>query len=102
MFNIVKPPTNKIRRFIFDLQASPIFETVILICIMINIVLMAIVYEGASDQYLANIGILNLVFTVIFICEAILKLSALGIRGYFHNPWNQFWTDMLYINLVFE
>lgn len=33
---------------------------------------------------------LNLVFTVIFIIEAIMKLVAYGIKGYFYSGWNKF------------
>jgi len=47
-FNEVKPPENKIRLKFYNFINHPLFDPVILTLIMINIVLMAIVYEGAT------------------------------------------------------
>ena len=33
---------------------------------------------------------LNLTFSIIFIIEAVLKMSANGISAYFHSSWNTF------------
>lgn len=55
-----------------------------------NIVTMALSYEGSSATYNAALDNLNLVFSIVFIIEAILKLTAFGFIGYFRNGWNQF------------
>ena len=52
-------------------------------------VLMAMAYESASDDYNKGLEICNLVFTGIFILEATLKITAFG-KTYFYDNWNVF------------
>lgn len=49
---------------------------------------MAMNFEGASSEYNYALYILNLIFSVVFIVEAILKLIGFGVMGYFRNGWN--------------
>lgn len=44
---------------------------------------MAMNYDTASTIYIGALEKINLIFSVIFILEAILKLIAFGISGYF-------------------
>lgn len=46
-----RPPTSKFRRFLFDIQKSFIFETAILVCIILNILTYAMVYETNPIAY---------------------------------------------------
>lgn len=50
-----------------------------MVCIVLNIVIMAMGYETATNEYNFVIKQINLVFTSIFILECILKLLAYGI-----------------------
>ena len=50
---------------------------------------MAVFYEGASENYLKLLELINYFFTFVFTLEAILKLGAFGLR-YFYNSWNRF------------
>lgn len=50
---------------------------------------MAANFEGSSDTYQFGLEILNYIFTVIFIIEAVLKLLAFG-KSYFKSSWNVF------------
>ncbi|XP_006810994.1 dihydropyridine-sensitive L-type skeletal muscle calcium channel subunit alpha-1-like, partial [Neolamprologus brichardi] len=43
-----------------------------------------------SDHVTKLSDILNLIFTVLFTVEMILKLMAFKARGYFGDPWNVF------------
>lgn len=56
--------------------------------ILMNIIVMAMNFEGASSEYNYALYILNLIFSVVFIVEAILKLIGFGVMGYFRNGWN--------------
>lgn len=47
-------------------------------CIIFNIITMAMAYETAPDDYNLVLSNINLVFTSIFIGEAILKIFAYG------------------------
>lgn len=51
---------------------------------------MALSYEGATEQYVDTLKSINLSFSIVFMCEAFLKLIAYGFRGYFYSSWNQF------------
>lgn len=77
--DISKRPANKVRGWLYDIAKSGYFEYFIMICIMLNMLQMAIIYDGASDLYINTLEIINLVFTGIFIMECIIKLSGLGI-----------------------
>jgi hypothetical protein len=66
------------------------FEVAILICIVLNTIQMAIIFEGASADYEAALENINLGFTLIFMMEAIFKIIGLGPKSYFHINWNRF------------
>lgn len=45
-FESVKPPNDRLRRYVYDVVSHPLFEVFILLMILLNAVIMAIVYEG--------------------------------------------------------
>ena len=51
---------------------------------------MAMVYDGMSDTYFHTLEVINLIFTFIFIAEAVVKIIALGFKNYFINDWTKF------------
>ena len=55
-----------------------------------NIIVMALSYEGMTTQYERILSYVNLVFTAIFIMEAVLKIIGLGLSGYWFSGWNRF------------
>lgn len=59
-----------------------------MMCILLNIVTMMMNYETAKSSYSSALTMANYIFTIIFTLEAIIKLSAFGITGYFMNGWN--------------
>jgi hypothetical protein len=86
----IKKPDHKGRLFFFKLVNSNKFEGFIMICIVLNILTMAITYDGISmdmDSMLENI---NYFFTAVFIMEAIMKIYAYTFINYWYNPWNKF------------
>ena len=82
-YAMLKPPENPIRKKLWNLQKNYYFEASIMVCITFNIITMAMNYETASDGYNNVLIYMNLFFTSIFIIEAIIKIFALGIHGYF-------------------
>jgi hypothetical protein len=90
-FNLIKPDEkHPIVRRIYSIISTSYFENGILVVIVLNVVVMAMNYEGSSQTYQNVLDDLNLAFTAIFITEAILKLLGLGVMGYFHQTWNRF------------
>lgn len=58
--------------------------------ILLNIITMAISYEGMSAGYEEVLKYVNMAFTFIFIMECVFKLIGLGFAGYWFSGWNQF------------
>ena len=51
---------------------------------------MAIIYDSASEEYEKTLEDINLGFTFIFLLEAIIKITGMGPKAYFHVDWNKF------------
>lgn len=47
-------------------------------------------HYGISYEFRLAINIINLIFTVVFMIEAVLKIVAFGLWGYFSKKWNVF------------
>lgn len=69
---------------------SKVFETLIMICIILNIITMAMIYDEMSDEYSNWLDLFNTIFSFIFLFEALFKILALGIKRYFNSGWNKF------------
>ena len=69
---------------------SSLLDNFIMIAIFLNMIFMALNFEGSSSGYNTFLTIVNYVFTGIFIAECIIKLLAYGIVPYFHSGWNRF------------
>jgi hypothetical protein len=81
-------PTNKLRLLCFKLMRSQPFDLFIMLCIVLNILTMAILYEGSTDAYNNTLETINLGFTSVFIFELIIKLISTGPVGFWINSWN--------------
>lgn len=85
-----KVPDGGVRKILYQIVTSKYLDNGIMVVIVLNMVVMAMSYEGASASYNYALDTMNLIFTSIFIIECILKLSANGPRGYFYYGWNKF------------
>ncbi|CAI2364628.1 unnamed protein product [Moneuplotes crassus] len=93
-------PKQRFRKFLHSIVISEAFEVVVMTCIVLNMVQMAISYEGSPESYDRALYIINLIFTVLFALEAILKLIAYG-TVYFTSSWNNF-DFFVVISSLFE
>jgi hypothetical protein len=82
-------PKNKFRKKLHSIVTSNYFDIFIMVCIVLNMLQMAIDYEGSSKTYNNVLLYINLLFTAIFTIECILKLIAFG-KVYFSLGWNNF------------
>ena len=82
-------PTAAWRRRFHKLVNSDRFDVVIMSCIVLNMVQMALYYEGQPSIYGGILDFSNYIFTAIFIIEAVCKIIAFG-RSYLKNAWNKF------------
>ena len=85
-----KSPDNKIIKVFYEISVSKISEYIILLLVFINLIILAIDFEGAPPLYEVVAGIINNTTTGIFIGEALVKLIGLGHVGYFESHWNRF------------
>jgi len=80
----VAPRGNALRAGCFHLISHPLFDQIIISCIILNTVVMAMAYFGMGDIYSFSLDVANFIFAMIFNMEAVLKIVALG-KLYFYN-----------------
>lgn len=78
------------RLFVQRLISHWAFHTVTMLAITGNMLIMAIAYDQASEEYNAALESVNLMFTCLFVVEACLKIYGLTVKGYFEERWNRF------------
>ena len=79
---------NKLVKFCHSLAKSKKFELFIVVCIALNMVQMAMFYEGAPSTYLEALELLNLAFTCVLVSEVVVKVVGLGFKKFFKQKWN--------------
>lgn len=79
-----KPPQPKstMRRVCWYITYSTTFSVTILICIVLNIMLMATVHEGEGDEFANARYIVQSFFNAVFVFEAAIKWIGLGTQHY--------------------
>ncbi|XP_077996994.1 muscle calcium channel subunit alpha-1-like [Glandiceps talaboti] len=83
-------PKNPTQYKVWKIVTSRLFEYFIFILIMINTITLAMKYYGQPASYESGLDYVNIVFTVAFIVEFILKVLAFKPRHYFSDSWNVF------------
>jgi hypothetical protein len=80
---------DKMRQFSVTIVGNPTFEWFILTLIFASSITLAFEdkYLDSKPDLKAFLFWLNLVFTVIFVIEMLLKWFAMGLWGYFTNIW---------------
>ncbi|XP_041651267.1 sodium channel protein type 4 subunit alpha A-like isoform X2 [Cheilinus undulatus] len=79
---------------------SPFFDLVIVICLIVNIIFMAMEHYPLSPQFEETLSIAALVFDFIFFLEMVVKILALDPYGYFKVGWNVFESVIVVISLL--
>ena len=80
------------------------FEVFIATIILLNMLQMAMLYEGQTDGYAMTLDVINYIFTVIFTIEIILKLLGFGM-SFWYEAWNIFDFTIVfcsYIDIAFS
>ena len=74
----------------YRLCIHPLFDGVLLGCIILNTAVMAIIWPDMADDLVLYLEWINNVFTLIFFGEMIIKWIGLGMREYFRDNFNKF------------
>lgn len=83
----------------YNLSRNQKFDIFIMIFIMLNMVTMAIEFEGMSYDYQKGLEIVNIVFLTIFTLECVIKILGLRLH-YFKEPWNVFDFVVVVVSLL--
>ncbi|XP_061204528.1 sodium channel protein type 5 subunit alpha-like isoform X1 [Neopsephotus bourkii] len=86
----------KVKMVILD----PSAETLIMVCIIANTLFMALEQPDVNPDYQELFYRRDLVFTLIFTAEMILKIIALDPYNYFQHKWNIFDSIVVMIDLI--
>ncbi|KAL9954360.1 hypothetical protein ACROYT_G041885 [Oculina patagonica] len=92
--------TRRLQRTMCDVMGHPAVEFTIMGFILANTVVLALHHHHIDTQFKKVLDVLNLMFTVIFTVEMILKLVALGPMYYIQGRWNIFDGIIVVISLV--
>ena len=86
---MVSPPKNPIMKYCYQLSDGQVFEILITVVILLNMVQMCMEHHNASAEFNEAMWWANLVFSIIYTVEAAIKL--IGHRKfYFYKSWNVF------------
>eukprot|EP00474_Spongospora_subterranea_P005111 CRZ05569.1 hypothetical protein [Spongospora subterranea] len=92
---------DRLRQRSFNILNTQQFDKVVLALILLNMIIMAMDYDGAPDPYTTTLTFINYTFTVAFFFEMVIKLMGLGVKQYFTSKWNVF-DFMLIIYALFQ
>ena len=87
---VSETPKNPIRLFFFKIVKHKAFDSILMVCIITNIISLGLNYEGANDSYNKALEDINYTFTGVFVSEFLLKIVAFGPKVYFSSNWNKF------------
>uniref|UniRef100_A0A8C9SK64 Voltage-dependent L-type calcium channel subunit alpha n=1 Tax=Scleropages formosus TaxID=113540 RepID=A0A8C9SK64_SCLFO len=83
-------PKNPYQYQVWYVVTSCYFEYLMFLLIMLNTLCLGMQHCNQSEHITKLSNTLNVVFTVLFTVEMILKLMAFKAKGYFGDPWNVF------------
>ena len=95
-----KPLKGTFQYYLRELADNPHLDNFIMVIIFLNMIFMALNYDGNSYEFNLFLSIVNYIFTGIFILECIIKLLGYGFIGYFHSGWNRFDFFVVIASLV--
>eukprot|EP01062_Namystynia_karyoxenos_P015967 TRINITY_DN1582_c0_g3_i1.p1 TRINITY_DN1582_c0_g3~~TRINITY_DN1582_c0_g3_i1.p1 ORF type:complete len:2340 (+),score=847.86 TRINITY_DN1582_c0_g3_i1:111-7130(+) len=84
----------------WEVVSKPLFVQIIIHVIFINTVLLAIEHHGQPDSLTQFLDISNVVLTMVFTGEMLLKLMASGFRGYLEDRFNILDGSVVLVSLV--
>lgn len=91
----------KLQAIVFDITTNTKFDMIIMLCIAINMVVMALDQYNPSPDFNAILNHLNTFFIAVFTTECGLKIFALRWY-YFKEPWNMFDFIVVILSILGE
>lgn len=94
------PPKNRLRKIIYLIITDVRFEYLISFIIVTNVIFMTIEFDQMPTLMVKILNISNIVFTVLFLIEALLKIIGLGLFQYFRDSWNIFDFIVVLLSII--
>ena len=85
----LRPRNSKLAIWCYKVVNHRYFDNTIGLLIVVNVVLMAMEYQGMPASLSWFLVFFDYVFTILFLLEALLKVNALGL-SYYKDTWNRF------------
>eukprot|EP00662_Eupelagonemidae_sp_cell21_P058227 gene58227-biopygen44860 len=95
------PEKGTVRYYVWRIVYSPKFDPTILGVIICNILLQIFQWKGQPDDWTHATDIANLVFLVIYLIEAALKITVLNFVPYIRDSWNRFDFAICVLSVAF-
>eukprot|EP01062_Namystynia_karyoxenos_P068939 TRINITY_DN6409_c0_g1_i2.p1 TRINITY_DN6409_c0_g1~~TRINITY_DN6409_c0_g1_i2.p1 ORF type:complete len:2273 (+),score=828.29 TRINITY_DN6409_c0_g1_i2:84-6902(+) len=92
-------PPGACRQKFYHLCQSNSFEGIIGLCILLNVLVMAMEHDGMAPDFQLAMELLNFFFGGVFLLEAVMKLFGFGL-GYFTDAWNRFDFFLVMVSIV--
>ena len=92
-------PTQRLRQPFYYCAKHSYFERFINIAIIINTFVLCLEYYNQPQLMKDILWQLNNIFTCVFVCESLIKITAFGLR-YFRDRWNLFDFFIAYSSLA--
>ncbi|XP_074158315.1 sodium channel protein type 9 subunit alpha-like [Sminthopsis crassicaudata] len=89
----------KCKDFVHNIVMDPFFDLGIVICVIINLIFLAMDHYPMTEEFLYVLFVGHQVFTGIYVLEMILKIIALHPYNYFQEKWNIFDTFIVILAL---
>lgn len=83
-------PKDPVRRFFHRAVLNDTFDKLMVVVILLDTVTMFLPHQGMSQDWVNALFACNAAFTAVYALEALSKMMAAGIHGYFTTPWFQF------------
>jgi hypothetical protein len=95
-----QPPTGCVRSIFYKVAKSELFDTLISVCVMLNVLTLCMDYYEAPTFYHNFLIVSNYVFVAIFCLEFAIKIIGLGATNYFRDNQNIFEFSLVLVSLI--
>ncbi|XP_053202085.1 voltage-dependent T-type calcium channel subunit alpha-1G-like isoform X3 [Panonychus citri] len=85
---------------VHNMVTGKYFDAIIAGVICLNVITMSLEHYQMPWELEYSLKMFNFVFTSVFVCEALMKLYALGIRRYLKDQWNQLDVMIVIMSIV--
>lgn len=94
-------PHRKFQYKVWSFVTSKSFEYFIMILIIVNTITLAMKYHDQPANYSTALDTLNIIFTLLFALESLLKIIAFRFKNYFNDFWN-FWDFAIVLGSIID